>query len=308
MNKEFINKGNISRLGFGGWQLGSDETWGNVPFKESIELVRKAVEEGINFFDTAPGYSSGRSEEIIGIALHDIRDKVYINSKIGHKADGTSDFSIDGIEKSIKDSLSRLQTTYLDSALLHNPGMEVLQRKTNHFKELKRLKNTGLIHAYGVSIDSYDELKTVLDNTDVQVIELLFNVFFQSTLPLFEKIKEKQITLIIKVPLDSGWLTGKYNANSSFTGVRARWDENVIIRRSKLVDELTKITNDRDLTKYALGFIWSFDAVTTIIPGIKSLSQLQAHIENQKFVFPTMMKDKFIKFYNTNIKDKPLPW
>jgi aryl-alcohol dehydrogenase-like predicted oxidoreductase len=201
IKKPFINNTKVSRLGFGGWQLGSNETWGKVSEQESIDLVNEAVKQGINFFDTAPGYSSGRSEKILGIAFHDIRDQVFINSKIGHKEDGNSDFSIEGIEASIKGSLGRLQTTYLDSALLHNPSMEILQGKTKHFIELKRLKEEGLIHAYGVSIDSYNELKTVMENTDIQVVELLFNIFAQSPIPLFNEVKSRGTLIISEIPL-----------------------------------------------------------------------------------------------------------
>ncbi len=297
----------INRIGFGGWQLGN-KLWGNMSYQEGINLVKEAYHKGINFFDTAPGYSDGLSEKIIGEALHDVRDQVIINTKLGHLADGTSDFSVESLENQINMSLKRLNTTYLDSVLLHNPSFDILEHKTTHFDILESLKQKGIIHAYGVSIDTYDELQAVLEHTNVGVIELLFNVFSQSTLPLFDKIKEKDIKLIIKVPLDSGWLTGKYNHQSTFTGIRARWDKKTIEKRATLIDMMKDITGLDDLILPSLAFILSFDAVTAIIPGIKNSEQLNHNLLANDYILEKDMKLKLLDLYEKHIKNNPLPW
>ncbi|MBU1145233.1 MAG: aldo/keto reductase [Firmicutes bacterium] len=298
----------ISRLGFGAWQLGNESFWGEMTEEEGVKLVKDAINKGITFFDTSPGYAAGLSEIIIGKGIKGQREKVVINTKFGHKVDGTSDFSVEAIEPSLRDSLKRLDTTYIDSLILHNPEPDILSGKTGHFTELKRLKELGLIKAYGVSIDTYQELKTTIEKTDCQVIELLFNVFFQAPAPIFTFVKSKKIALIAKVPLDSGWLTGKYNQHSTFTGVRSRWNQESIKRRADLVEKMKRMTNDTDLTKYALGFIWSFDAVTAVIPGIKNLEQLSANLEAEAFEFPYKLKQSFIDLYNQQLKNKPLSW
>ena len=149
----------ISILGFGGWQLGNTEFWGNMTYEAGVELVKEALTKGVNFFDTAPGYSNGVSEQIIGEGIKGSRDKVFINTKFGHKADGTSDFSVKSIEEAIEDTCKRLQTDYLDSIILHNPEMYILEGKTDHFKELDRLKQLGKIKAYGVSVDRLEEFR-----------------------------------------------------------------------------------------------------------------------------------------------------
>ncbi|MGD9761664.1 MAG: aldo/keto reductase [Candidatus Izemoplasmatales bacterium] len=297
-----------SRISFGGWQLGNNEFWGEMSFQEGVNLVREAYENGITLFDTAPGYANGQSERIIGEALKDVRDKVIINTKIGHKADGSTDFSVESLESQINESLIRLQTYYLDSVLLHNPSMDILSGKTDHFKELKRLKEKGLIKSYGVSIDTYSELKTVIEKTDVQVIEILFNIFFQEPGSLFMFVKLKKIALIAKVPLDSGWLTGKYDAYSKFDGIRSRWDSKTIERRADLIKRIKTITNDDSLTKYAIGFILSYAGVTSVITGIKNSAQLLENIEAEKFVLDFKLKQSFIDIYNQQIKNKPLNW
>lgn len=298
----------ISKLGFGGWQLGSQGTWGQMSFKEGVALVKTALQQGITFFDTAPGYSNGVSEQIIGEAIKGHRDLVFINSKFGHRADGQMDFDESHMEEAIKESLSRLQTTYLDSCLLHNPSIEILQGKTKHFQEMQRLKQQGLIRAFGVSIDTYHELQTVLECLNVDVIELLFNVFFQETLPLFDEIEKRGIKLIIKVPLDSGWLTGKYDQHSIFTGVRDRWSREIIRRRATYIDMMKKQFKTTHLIPYTLGFVASMEAVTSLIPGIQSQEQLIDLLQSIKRPISSEEKQFMKDLYLQLIHPNPLPW
>lgn len=298
----------INRLGFGSWQLGNTEFWGYMPLEDGVALVKQAIDLGINFFDTAPGYASGMSESIIGMATQDCRHKVVINTKFGHTADGETDFSVFSLRKQVTDSLERLQTTYLDSLLLHNPGFDILEGKTLHIQELKKLKEEGLIHAYGVSIDTLEEFDTVLDNLDVDVIEIVFNIFFQDVAKSFKRAKEKGISLIAKVPLDSGWLTGKYDEFSEFEGIRMRWDDETIERRAKLIRKLKNMTQAEDLTKYALAFVLSFPEITCVIPGIKNSEQLEDHMKNADFKLDKDLKKQMILLYKQEIKDNPLPW
>lgn len=298
----------VSRLGFGAWPLGNTAYHKTMSIEEGITLVKKAYEEGINFFDTAPNYAGGRSETILGMALKDIRKNVVINSKFGHMPDGTINFSEDNIRPSIKESLKRLQTDYLDSVILHNPDFEILEGKTDHFTMLEQLKKEGTIKGFGVSIDTPEELRVTLQNIKVDVIELLYNVFAQSTKEQLDDIKKKHIALIIKVPLDSGWLTGKYTPETTFTDVRSRWTQEDKERRVSLVKDVKEIIQDKPLTHAAMGFLWSYDAVTTVIPGIRTLSQLNDHIEALNADFSEADKKAFELLYDTRIKHDPLPW
>ncbi|MBU1141657.1 MAG: aldo/keto reductase [Firmicutes bacterium] len=298
----------FNRLGFGSWQLGNTDFWGYMSVDEGVELVKHAIEKGVNFFDTAPGYAAGLSEWIIGTATRDQRDKVYINTKFGHTADGETDFSVFSLREQIYESLERLETDYLDSILLHNPGMDILEGKTLHIEELEKLKEEGMIRAYGVSIDTVEEFRAVLDNLKVNIVEILFNIFFQDASDLFGEAHKKGISIIAKVPLDSGWLTGKYDEFSEFEGIRSRWDDETIQRRAALVREIKEITQAEDLTKYAIGFVLSYPEVTAVIPGIKNIDQLNDHLSNANFNLPKEIKDKFIDLYQTKIKDNPLYW
>lgn len=298
----------VSRLGFGGWPLGNLYHGVQMTKDEGIDLIQEALQHGINFFDTAPNYALGKSEEILGMALKNVRNQVVINSKFGHKEDDSFDFSENAIKPSIIRSLKRLQTNYIDSILLHNPSFEILEGKTNHFNVLESIKREGLIKGYGVSIDTKEELEATLKLKHIDVIELLYNVFFQSTRDMLNQIKEKKIALIIKVPLDSGWLTGSYHKDTVFSGIKERWTKEDKNRRADLVEKLKKIIDNRPLNDYAMSFLLSYDAVTTVIPGIRTKSQLYDHLNAYKFKMDKNLKLKFEDFYDTHIKDHPLPW
>jgi aryl-alcohol dehydrogenase-like predicted oxidoreductase len=308
MNKTVYAKTNktVNRLGFGAWQL-NNPLWGTMSETEGIALAKEAMDQGINFFDTAPGYGSGMSEIILGKAIEGRRESVVINTKLGHTADGKTDFSVESLEKQVQDSLKRIDIKYLDSVILHNPSRDILEGKTTHFKVLNQIKEKGLIRAYGVSIDTYDELVTVLNNNEIDVIEILFNVFFQGPAKAFKLAKEKGVSLIAKVPLDSGWLTGKYDEQSIFTGIRDRWSIEVIQRRGMLVKQLKAITQSEVLTPYAIGFILSFPEITAVIPGIKTIEQLNEFAKCD-FQISAEIKQQMIELYEREIAENPLPW
>lgn len=297
----------INRLGFGAWQLGNG-LWGDMSIDEGVLLVKEAIASGVNFFDTAPGYASGMSEIILGKAIVGMRNKIVINTKLGHTAEGITNFSLDSLESQILSSLKRLNTDYLDSVILHNPDKSILAGQTKHFQVLKQLKQSGLIRAYGVSIDTYEELDSVLKHADIDVVEILFNIFFQSPSPLFKEAKKKGISIVTKVPLDSGWLSGKYDEHAVFTGIRARWNQATIQRRAGLVKQIKAFFPNEDLTKLAIGFILSFEEVTAVIPGIKDLNQLHENIQYSNYIIPKDIKQKCIDLYDQQIKNNPLPW
>ena len=302
------NNRDISILGFGGWQLGNTEFWGEMTYDYGVKLVQESIKRGVVFFDTAPGYSNGLSEKIIGEGVKEYRDKVFINTKFGHKADGTSDFSVSNIEESIDSSCERLQTDYLDSIIIHNPEKYILEGKTDHFIELDRLKKIGKIRSYGVSVDSLEELKIILNNIEIDVIEVMFNIIHQEVIEAFDEIEKRGILLIIKVPLDSGWLTGKYNEFSEFNGIRNRWDSETKKNRSDIINKIKTIVKDENLVKYALSFILSFPAVVTVIPGVKNKNQLNSNIEATNFELSDQIKKQLIDLYNNTIKKQNIPW
>lgn len=301
----------VSVIGFGAWQLGNHYDWSGMSESEAISLVHKALDEGVNFFDTAPGYGLGNSEKLLGKALAKVkRETIVINTKFGHKADGSSDFSHEAIRESIEGSLKRLSTDYIDSVLLHNPPSELLVAEGNkHYEVLEQLKSEGKILAFGASLDTKADMITFMNHTNGQVIEAFFNILHQDVRYAFDLAKEKNVKIIAKIPLDSGWLSGKYNQNSTFDGVRSRWTKEDIKLRSELVDKLRDLpVNGQSLAQFALMYCIAYDEVSTVIPGMSSMNQLMSNIEALQYEIDKKTIDWLEHFYETEVKAKHLVW
>jgi aryl-alcohol dehydrogenase-like predicted oxidoreductase len=296
-------------VGFGAWQLGNAADFGPMNEAEAIRLVHAALEEGCCYFDTAPNYGRGSSETLLGKALIGRRPQVVISSKCGHQADGRTDYSAGRIAESVEGSLRRLQTDYLDVLLLHNPPFELLAGHNPQYAVLEKLKAAGKIRAYGLSLDWSREIAEVLRTTDAQVLEILFNIFHQDPASTFDLVREKNVGLIAKVPLDSGWLAGRYTAESRFTGIRSRWTPEVIRRRADLVDRLRFATADGSTpVQAALRFILAWPEVATVIPGVRSLDQLRENLSAADRPMPPETFARLKALWAEELKDNPLPW
>jgi aryl-alcohol dehydrogenase-like predicted oxidoreductase len=299
----------VSEIGFGAWQLGNQTDWSPMAHDDAIELVRTALADGCTFFDTAPGYGAGRSETLLGEALEGRRAQVVINTKAGHPAEGGSDFSPDGIRRSVEASLTRLRTSYVDSVILHNPPAPDLHGDSPPMRTLEALKSEGVIRAYGASVDSQEDMATVLNTSGSEVLEVLFNIFFQDTGRLFPEARRRGVALIVKVPLDSGWLAGQYNETTRFTGVRARWTPSVIARRTQLVQSIGFVRGDgSSMTQAALRFILAHDAVTTVIPGARTVEQWKENASASDAVMARETVERLQRFWTEHLASDPLPW
>ncbi|ARV07879.1 oxidoreductase [Polaribacter sp. SA4-10] len=302
---------NISEIGLGGWQLGQDGSWKSMTEIEAIKLVHTSLDFGINFFDTAPNYGFGTSEERLGKALKKAdRSKIVINTKFGHTHTGTLNFSSKYIRASLEGSLKRLQVDYIDSFIIHSPPSEYFDgNKNDHYEILEKLIEEGKIKAYGASLDTYDDMKLLMDTTNSKVIETFFNIFHQDTLQGFEEAQTNEVGLIVKIPLDSGWLTGKYNAQSTFNDIRSRWSKEDIETRAQLVNNLKAITGtEENLAQIAIAFCLAYDAVSTVIPGNITIEQLTNNVKSSEISMPQHLLEKLEQLYQSEIKKRNLPW
>lgn len=299
----------VSEIGFGAWQL-ANPAWGLDDEAGAARLVEAALAGGCTFFDTAPGYGEGRSETVLGRALRAVRDRVVICSKFGHTAEGETDFGVEALRPAIEASLRRLQTDYLDVLLVHNPPAELLDgNRTPLYAALERLREAGLLRTYGVSIDWGHDLERILATTSCQVVEVLFNAFHQEPQSVFAAAQRQGVGLIAKVPLDSGWLSGKYRRHSRFAGIRDRWSPEVIERRASLVEKLTGLLPlDLSLPQAALRFVLAQPEIATAIPGAKTVEQVQANLAAADAVLPPDLVDAVRELWVREIKDHPLPW
>lgn len=301
----------VSEIGLGAWQLGVGTAWESMTDSEAIALVHKSLELGVNYFDTAPNYGRGTSEERLGKALAGTdRSKIVINTKFGHSDTGQTNYEANSIRPSIEGSLRRLQTDYVDSVLLHNPPSSYLDgNKNDHYEIFERLKDEGKIRAYGASLDTFEEMKTFISTTNGKVIEAFFNIIHQDSRRAFNLAKENGVSIVAKIPLDSGWLSGKYSVDSIFNDIRKRWSREDIKTRVMLVDRIKSLLSDKeDLAQTAISFCLAYDAVATVIPGSKNIKQLLQNIESTKNPVSDELRKKFENLYIEEIESLKIPW
>jgi aryl-alcohol dehydrogenase-like predicted oxidoreductase len=301
----------ISEIGLGAWQLGNNSGWQSMSENEAIALVEKSLEYGINFFDTAPNYGRGSSEERLGKALKGIdRNKIVINTKFGHTDSGKTNFDSGYIRESLEGSLKRLQVDYVDSIIIHSPPIEYLDgTKNDHYEIFERLIEEGKIKAYGASLDTYESMQLLMNTTNSGVIEAFFNILHQDTALAFDLAKKKEVGIIAKIPLDSGWLSGKYNAESTFQDIRRRWSKQDIQTRAHLVDKVKEIVHaEENLAQKAISFCLGYESVSTVIPGNINIAQLTSNVESINNPMSKEIIKKLEEFYLNEVKPLNLPW
>ena len=301
----------VSEIGYGAWQLCNSDSWGGMDDKTALRLIDAAIDGGINLFDTAPNYAATRSESILGRALRSKRDQVVLVSKFGHTPEGPKEFSVDWFWKSLEASLGRLQTDYLDVLLLHNPPAEMYAGTDPVWAALEEARAQGKIRHFGTSLDFATEVEDCLANTGSEVLEVLFNVFHQDVRHAFATVREHQAGIIAKVPLDSGWLTGRFDANSRFEGIRSRWSAEEIARRAELVSAISWLTADgSELAHKAIGYLLAYDEVSCVIPGIRTSEQLESNLAAANCRLALEDREKLEAFWEdlTDNGSKLLPW
>ena len=308
--RPFGNTGmNVSEIGLGAWQLANSD-WGVNDRSEALKIVQKSLEAGCNFFDTAPGYGRGRSEELLGEGLKSVRKHVILCTKFGHTARGETNFNTEAIRPSLEASMKRLQTDYLDIVLMHNPPREMMDgRVASQYEEFEKLKTEGKIRAYGVSLDWREEVDLVVDTTKSQALEIFFNALYQEPLPAFQKAYDNGAGIIIKVPLDSGWLSGRYRKGHNFEDIRKRWPPEVVARRSELVEQFAKlIPAGTSMTHAALQFILAQSQVSTVIPGAKSVEQALDNFAAADKQLNSEVVQSIVDLWERELMSDPLPW
>jgi aryl-alcohol dehydrogenase-like predicted oxidoreductase len=302
---------NVSEIGYGTWQLGTSNFWGTMEDKEAHALVHGALDMGCNLFDTAPNYADTNSERLLGEALKGRRGDVVLVSKFGHVPGGDADFSEDWMWQSLHDSLKRLKTDYLDVFLLHSPPPEYQNGSNPIWDAMRKARDQGKIRFYGASLDYADPMRECLETSDAQVLEVLFNILHQDARRAFDLVQRDDVGILTKVPLDSGWLSGKYNAQSRFTGVRNRWSTAEIRQRSDLIDQLDWLTEDGSLlSEKALSYLLAYPEVGSVIPGARSMVQLQANLQATATTLSIQDKARLESFWDdfTDGGKNLLPW
>jgi aryl-alcohol dehydrogenase-like predicted oxidoreductase len=299
----------VSQLGFGAWQLGNcnKSEWGDSQ-QDPIRLVHAAIDQGINFFDSALNYGQGASMLNLGKALQGKRNDVVVNTKFGHGPDGEN-FDPRTLKKTVENTLTILKTDYIDSVILHSPSIELCQGEHPIYQVFQALVQEGKILAFGASLDDYQSIHELVATTPSNIVMPLYNINFQDSGDAFKEAAEKEYGIVVKVPMDSGWLTGKFTEKSTFKDIRSRWSKQDIKRRFQLQQELKKIIDgEMSIHEAALSYILAQSEVSTVIPGIKNEQQLATNILASQKEISLELQKKLQEYYENLIKSAPLGW
>jgi aryl-alcohol dehydrogenase-like predicted oxidoreductase len=278
----------VSEISFGAWAIGG--AWGPVNDAESLDALRAAMDDGVNFIDTADVYGDGRSERLIGKILKERRDRIYVATKAGRRLDPhiAPGYSRANLTAFVERSLNNLQVEAIDLVQLHCPPTEIYYRP-EVFSILDDLVRAGKILFYGVSVEKVEEAIKAIEFPGVQTVQIIFNIFRQRPAELFFELARKhQVGILARVPLASGLLSGKITAASvfpqddhrnfnargeafdvgeTFSGVNLQTGLEAVERLRSMVPQ--GVT----MSQYALRWILMFDAITCAIPGAKTPRQ-----------------------------------
>jgi aryl-alcohol dehydrogenase-like predicted oxidoreductase len=283
----------VSTISFGAWAIGS--TWGTVDDKESMAALHKALDCGVNFFDTADVYGDGHSEKLLAQLRKERSEKFYVATKAGRRLNPhiASGYTRENLTAFVERSLKNLETDSLDVLQLHCPPTEVFYMP-EVFDVLDDLVKAGKLKNYGVSVEKVEEALKAIEYPNVKTVQIIFNIFRQRPSHLFfEQAIKKNIGILARLPLSSGMLTGKFNANSTFESTDHRsfnrdgagFDKGETFSGFdyetglKAVESLRKIIpNNMTMAEFALRWILMFPAVTCAIPGAKRPSQVEENV------------------------------
>ncbi|MGB5244498.1 MAG: aldo/keto reductase [Lutimonas sp.] len=295
MNYRRLGKTNfkVSEISLGTWQVGGK--WGSGFDQKNAEtIIEQAIENGINFIDTADVYEAGLSEAAVGKVVRRHREKIFVATKCGRQIDPhtNANYQTGVLRKFVEDSLKNTGLECLDLIQLHCPPTEVYYRP-EIFELFSRLKEEGKIKNLGISVEKIEEALKGIEYDNVTTVQIIFNLFRQRPSELFfqEAIK-KDIGLIVRVPLASGLLTGKFHKQSKFEKEDHRFFNRDGAGFDKgetfsgvpyemgleAVEKIKHLFPDQNLATIALRWILDFAQVSCIIPGVSGVDQLSSNI------------------------------
>ncbi|WP_080238910.1 aldo/keto reductase [Spirosoma rigui] len=293
----------ISEISLGTWQVGGK--WGD-PFSHdnADRILNTAVDAGINFIDTADVYGDGESEKAVGRLVQSRSERIYVATKCGRRLQPhTSEaYQPAVLRKFVDDSLRNMGLDTLDLIQLHCPPTDVFYRP-EIFEVFDRLKDEGKIQHLGVSVEKVEEGLKAIEFPNVTTVQIIFNMFRQRPAELFfSEAQRRNVGVIVRVPLASGLLTGKFDRNTTFSKEDHRnfnrdgagFDKGETFSGVDYetglaaVDELRQIfPGDANLAPDALRWILTFDAVSCIIPGASKPEHLTSNLQAAERPAPT---------------------
>ncbi|GAA0673391.1 aldo/keto reductase [Natronoarchaeum mannanilyticum] len=289
---------NVTEIGLGTWNVGSD--WGDVSEEEGRAAISAALDEGVDFVDTADVYGDGRSERLIREVLDERHEDPIVATKAGRRLDPhvAEDYDREHIERFVDRSRENLGVETLDLLQLHCPPTDAYYQPET-FDALADLSDAGKIDQYGVSVERVEEALKAIEYPGVETIQIIFNPFRQRPAELFfEEAKRRDIGVIVRVPLASGLLTGKldrdtefpeddhrnynrhgdaFDVGETFAGVPYEVGLDAVDELRPLVPE------EMTMAQFTLRWILDHDAVSTVIPGSTDPDHVAQNVEAAGF-------------------------
>ncbi|WP_407540964.1 aldo/keto reductase [Deinococcus radiomollis] len=283
----------VSIISFGAWAIGG--TWGEVSEDDAMSALHRALDLGVNFFDTADVYGDGLSERRIARLRRERPEPFYVATKAGRRLDPhtAGGYTASNLRSFIGRSLQNLETERLDLLQLHCPPPEVYGQD-EVFAALDGFVQEGLLRAYGVSVETVDEALTAIKHPGVSTVQIIFNAFrLKPAEEFFAAAGEADVGILARVPLASGLLTGKMKASTQFAADDHRsfnrhgeaFDKGETFSGVKYetglqaVEELRPhVPEGMTLAEFALRWILMFPEVSCAIPGAKNAAQVEANV------------------------------
>ncbi len=280
----------VSASSFGAWAIGG--SWGDVDDRESMAALHKAVDCGVNFFDTADVYGDGRSERLLRQLRQERSEEIVVATKAGRRLEPhvVGGYNRQNLTAFIERSLENLGTETIDLLQLHCPPIETYYLPET-FGFLDDLVQEGKIRYYGVSVEKVEEALKAIEYPNVQTVQIIFNIFRQRPAELFfPEAKRRRVGILARVPLASGLLSGKmtrettfepddhrnfnrygedFDRGETFSGVDYETGLDAVEELRALVPE------GMTMAQFALRWILMFDAVSCVIPGAKRMEQAE---------------------------------
>src|SRR3954466_12510133 len=297
MNRRSIGRlgREVSEIGFGAWQIGGD--WGDVDEDAAMATLHAAADAGVTFFDTADVYGDGRSERLVGRLRRERAERggepIVVATKMGRRVEQTvANYSPEHFRAWNDRSRENLGMDTLDLVQLHSPPTD-LYYHPEVFEDLDRMVEEGRMAAYGVSVERVEEALKAIEYPNVASVQIIFNPFRRRPASLFfAEAARRGVGIVVRVPLASGLLSGKYSRETTF----APDDHRNYNRHGEqfdvgetfagvpfeagldAVEDLRPLVGgDATLAQFALRWIVMFDAVSTVIPGARNAGQAQAN-------------------------------
>ena len=284
----------VSAVSFGAWAIGSQ--WGDVDDRESLAALHRAVDLGVNFFDTADVYGDGHSERLLAqLRRERSGEEIVVATKAGRRLDPhvAAGYTAENLTAFVERSLGNLDTDALDLVQLHSAPWEVYYMP-EVFGALERLVEQGKVRHYGVSVEKVEEALKAVEYPNLRTVQIIFNIFRQRPADLFfAEARKRGVGVLARLPLSSGMLAGKLTRESRFSAE----DHRAFNRRGEAfdrgetfsgvdyeaglaaVEELRRlIPEGMTMAQFALRWILMFDEVTCAIPGAKRPAQVEENV------------------------------